>query len=254
MRRPIAAVDWTSVKVWVGVLLAAVALSARPVAAQGNLWVAAAVSPSKGDYGGAHANTSQAVAESEALIACQQYSGAKDCKIVVSVSGGCVGLATTPASSAAKHYAVGQGPTREGVAATALAECMKESGIECYVVLALCSSDDRRWTSPLPLPPGGKPGSVDPNLVGLWKLNVGSGIWVWQISANGTYTFHSEALDGTPPHDGTFTASNGKYTLHSFVTSWDDQGTYTMQGSATVSMTGKLGTGTWTRITSDPNP
>ncbi|MFZ0337053.1 MAG: hypothetical protein WAL45_03415, partial [Terracidiphilus sp.] len=124
----------------------------------------------------------------------------------------------------------------------------------CGVRLALCSSDDPRWASPLPLPPGGKPGSVDPALVGLWKLNVGSGIWVWQISANGTYEVHSEALDGTLPNAGTFTASNGKYTLHATSTTWDDLGTYSMQGPAAVSMTGKLGTGTWVRIVSDPNP
>jgi hypothetical protein len=235
-------------------LLAAASLSAWPAAAQGNLWVAAAVSPAKLDYGAAHAITSQANAESIALKECQASSGATDCKIAVSGSGECVALATTPGSSAAKHYGSGQGPTREGVAAEALAECMKESGSACFVVLALCSSDDPRWASPLPLPPGGKPGSVDPALVGLWKLNAGSGIWVWQISANGTYQFHGEALDSTGPHAGIFTASNGKYTLHAINTNWNDQGTYTMQGSAAVSMTGKLGTGTWVRIATDPGP
>ncbi len=254
MRKPMAAVRWTGSEVWAGVLLAAAALSTGPAAAQGNLWVAIAVSPSKLDYGGTHALTSQADAVSGALQTCQLQSGAKDCKIVVSGSGECVALATTPGSSVAKHYAIGQGPTREGVAATALAECTRESGSACFVVLALCSSDDPRWVSPLPLPPGGKPGSVDPALVGLWKLDVGSGIWVWKISANGTYQFHSEALDGTAPNAGTFTASNGKYALHATSTTWDDLGTYTMQGSAAVSMTGKLGTGTWVRIASDPNP
>jgi len=224
------------------------------MAAQQILWAAEAVSPTKLDYGGTHAKVSQADAESGALQTCQQESGAKDCKIVASGSGECVALATTPGGSVAKHYGGGQGLTREGAAATALAERMKESGSACYVVLALCSSDDSRWDSPLPLPPGGQPGSVDPALVGLWRLDAGSGIWVWQISANGTYTFHSEALDGTAPHAGTFTASNGKYTLHATSTNWDDQGTYTMQGSTAVSMTGKLGTGTWVRIASDPNP
>jgi hypothetical protein len=89
--------------------------------------------------------------------------------------------------------------------------------------------------------------------VGLWKLNVNSGIWVWQISVNGAYTFHTEAPDNTLPHNGTFTASNGHYTLHSIVSPWDDQGTYTYQASAgAVVMTGKLGTGTWYRIAADP--
>ena len=51
---------------------------------------------------------------------------------------------------------------------------------------------------------------------------------------------------------GTFTASNGKYTLHAINMQWDDQGTYAMQGSTAMVMTGKLGTGTWYRITMDP--
>jgi len=254
MWRPKAAVGWAVVGACAAVLSAAVAaLSAQP-AAQQTRWAAVAVSPSKLDYGGTHALLSQTDAESGALQECQLQTGAKDCKIVVSGSGECMALATTPATSVAKHYGVGQGPTRQGAAAGALAECTNEGGINCIAVLALCSSDDPRWASPLPLPPGGKAGSVDPALVGLWKLDVGSGIWVWQISANGTYQFHSEALDGTAPNAGTFTASNGKYTLHATSTSWDDQGTYMMQGSAAVSMTGKLGTGTWVRIASDPNP
>ena len=33
---------------------------------------------------------------------------------------------------------------------------------------------------------------------------------------------------------------------------WDDQGTYTMQGSTAVVMSEKLGKGTWKRITVDP--
>ena len=237
-----------------GVLLAAFALSPLPAAAQGNLWVAIAVSPSKLDYGGTHKSLSQAEAVSGALQECQLQTGATDCKIVAAGSGQCEALATTPAKSVSNHYGVGSAATRDAAAAGALAECTKQGGINCITAIAVCSSDDPRWASPLPLPPGGQPGSVDPRLVGIWKLDAGSGIWVWQISANGTYTFHSEALDGTAPHAGTFTASNGKYTLHSIVTVWDDQGTYTMQGSAAVSMTGKLGTGTWVRIASDPNP
>jgi hypothetical protein len=254
MCRPKATSDWMGAAVWVGILLAAAALSARPAAAQVSLWAAVAVSPSKLDYGATHASLSRADAESGALQSCQQVTGATDCKIVESGSGECVALATTAGNAIAKYYAAGQGLTREGAAATALAECTKESGNACFVVESPCSSDDGRWASPLPLPPGGKPGSVDPNLVGLWKLDVGSGIWVWQISANGAYTLHSEALDGTVPNAGTFTASKGMYTLHATSTVWDDQGTYTMQGSTAVVMTGKLGTGTWVRVASDPTP
>ena len=120
-----------------------------------------------------------------ALQYCQS-KGAKDCKIY-SVVDGCVALAA-PATFVPNIYGVGSGATREAAAAKALAECTKEGGINCVVTLAPCGSDDVRFQSPLPLPPGGKPGSVDPAVVGLWGLNVNGGIWVWQISVNGTYT------------------------------------------------------------------
>jgi hypothetical protein len=214
-----------------------------------------AVSPSTENNGNAHAAPSQADAERVALQSCQ-VSGARDCKIVASIPGGCVALAT-PSKVVPNHFGYGTGPTREGAAAEALAECTKGGGIDCGLRNAACSSDDPRWASPLPLPPGGQPGSVDPALVGFLKLNVATGIWVWQISINGTYTFHSEALDNAPPHNGTFTASNGKYTLHAISTWWDDQGTYSVQGpggTLGIVMSGKLGTGTWYRIASDPDP
>ena len=234
---------------WAAASLVLAALSVRPVAAQGFGYAAIAVSPSTLKAGAEKGTTTEASVDSGALQICQQ-SGANDCK-VYSVVGSCVALAT-PENPVPNRYGCGSGATREGAAAQALAACAKAGGTNCFVGLAPCGSDDIRFPSPLPLPSGGKPGSVDPALVGLWGLNVSSGIWVWQISANGTYTFHTEAPDNTLPHDGTFTASNGKYTLHSIVSPWDDQGTYTMQGSTAVVMTGKLGTGTWKRITADP--
>jgi hypothetical protein len=233
----------------VGLLLAA--LSARPAEAQQNRWAAVAVSPTTGFNGAAKGETSRASVVQGALQGCA--AGARDCTVVDSAVNGCVALAlkTNPL-----YYASGIGPTREAAAANALAACTSQggNGIECHIEESPCSSDDLRWASPLPLPPGGQPGSVDRALVGLWKLNVNSGIWVWQISANGTYTFHSEAADSTPPHNGTFTASNVYYTLHAISMTWEDQGTYKMQGSTAVSMKGKLGTGTWVRIASDPDP
>ena len=179
--------------------------------------------------------------------------GATYCKIVYSVMNDCLALAI-PATLIPNHYGYGSGPTREEAAAQALAECAKGGAIGCNVREAPCSSDDLRWAPPLPLPPGGKPGSVDPALVGLWKLNVNSGIWVWQISVNGTYTFHSEATGNTSSNAGTFTASNGKYTLHAISMLWDDQGTYILQSSGVMVASGKLGTGTWYRIATDPSP
>jgi len=242
------AVRWTSVTVCAAVGLLLAALNARPAAAQELGFAAVAVSPSTLDTGESAGTTSLASVGFGAVQACQSI-GAKDCKVVYSVVNQCVALAIKKNPNS---YAYGIGPTREGAAANALAACTKDGGINCVVSLAPCGSDDVRFASPLPLPPGGKPGSVDPALVGLWALNVSSGIWVWQISANGTDTSHSEATDGTLPQAGTFTASNGKYTLHSIVSQWDDQGTYTMQGTTAMVMTGKLGTGTWYRIAADP--
>jgi hypothetical protein len=249
MRRSIEAIGWASAVAFTAVFLAMSALSARPAAAQG--FATVAISPST-LYASQSHGSPQAAVERTAIESCQA-SGAKDCKVVHSVMNSCVALAT-PAVPIPNHYGYGSGPTREGAAAQALAECAKGGAIGCLVRDAPCSSDDLRWDSPLPLPPGGQPGSVDPNLVGLWKLNVSSGIWICQFSANGAYTFHSEAPDKTPPNAGTFTAVNGKYTLHAITMLWDDQGVYTLQGSGAMVMTGKLGTGTWIRIASDPAP
>jgi hypothetical protein len=122
------------------------------------------------------------------------------------------------------------------------------------VRLAPCGDDDVRWSSPLPLPPGNQPGSVDPNLVGTWELLINPGFWVWQIGRNGTYTFQSQAADGAPSHMGTFTASNGHYTLHATNMSIDDVGTYKYQAPGTLVATGRLGTGIWRRVTTPPHP
>jgi hypothetical protein len=72
---------------------------------------------------------------------------------------------------------------------------------------------------------------------------------VWQIGVHGSYSFHSEAADLAPTHAGMITAANGHWTLQAtsgFVDS--DGGTYRMLGPDTLSMTGKLGTGTWQRV------
>jgi len=244
---------WTreaSVAACAGLGLLLAALTARPAAAQQIRWAAVAVSPTTLDSGESHAQDSQADADRLALQSCQGV-GAKDCKAVNSVVNQCVALAIKLDPN---YFGYGMGPTREGAAAQALAACRNEGegGVGCRLELSPCSTDDVRWAAPLPLPPGGTPGSVDPSLVGYWKLYVNSGIWVWEISVNGTYTFHSEATDGTLPHNGTFTASNGKYTLHSVSMQWDDQGTYTLPSASVMVGVGKLGKGTWYKIASDP--
>jgi hypothetical protein len=240
--------------VWVGagVWLTIAAMSTRPAEAQ--LWAAVAVSPTTLYSGASHAMPSQEAADRGAVQACLAVNGGADCKAVAAVSSGCLALAR-PTKLVVNQYGYGTSATREGAAANALAECVKAGGADCQVVLAPCTNDDIRWPSPLPLPPPpAQTITVDPGLVGNWKFNVGpGGIWVWQIAANGTYTFASEAGDNAPSHDGEFTASNGKYTLHSESMEWDDQGTYTIQpGGNSVVMTGKLGTGTWLRISNNP--
>jgi hypothetical protein len=257
MRRPIWAVeitgvDWASASACAGVLLTVAALGARPAAAQQNSWAAVAVSPSTLESSQSHGTTTQTDVERGALQACQAR-GDKDCKLIHTVMNSCAALAV-PATLIPNYYGYGNGATREAAAAQALADCAKGGAFGCNVREAPCSSDDPRWGSPLPLPPGGTPGSVDPALVGLWKLYINSGIWVMQISANGTYTVHTEAADNAPSNDGTFTTSNGHYTMHAINMQSDDQGTYTVPSSGVMVASGKLGTGTWYRIATDPSP
>ena len=250
MRRSMA-VRWASMAMCAAVGLLPAALSARPAGAQEFGFAAVAVSPSTLKCGSAKGTTTQASVAGLAVQECQM-SGARDCK-AYSVLNGCVAVATST-KLIPNYYGYSVGTTREGAAAQALAACANEGagGIDCWVQESPCSSDDVRWASPLPLPAGGKPGSVDPGLVGLWEYNANPGIWVWQISVNGTYTFHTEAPGYALPHNGTFTASNGKYTLHAVTAQWDDLGTYTFPSSGVMVTIGKAGTDTWYRIAADP--
>jgi hypothetical protein len=77
---------------------------------------------------------------------------------------------------------------------------------------------------------------------------INPGYWVLEIGRNGTYTFHSEAADGAATNMGTFTANNGRWIMHATSLTSDDAGTYKYQTPGTLTMTGKLGTGTWQRI------
>ena len=86
------------------------------------------------------------------------------------------------------------------------------------------------------------PVGVDPNLIGTWKLPREGGAWVVEIFRDGTYRFHSEAGDGAPPHAGTFSASNGHWSLKA-TTGYTDSGTYLFQAPDTLIATGQLGTG-----------
>ncbi len=259
MRRQIA-IRWACAVVGSGIMFAGAAIDAQPGPAvtQAPVWVAVAFAPSTGNYGASTPQSSSDAASQMALKYCAMY-GAKDCRVLLSAWNECLALATSikPASIAC-CWGKG-GDNREAAATLAMNSC-KANGLDCAVRISPCYTDDPRWASPLPLPTAGfQPGSVDPDLVGYWKANVSGGLWILQIAANGTYTFHSAAPaspGNEPMHNGTFTASNGRYTLHAISMVLDDQGTYAIEGASkgTLQMTAKLWSGTWYRTGVDPDP
>src|SRR5208283_3118218 len=85
---------------------------------------------------------------------------------------------------------------------------------------------------------------VDPNLVGTWQLPQKGGIWVLEVHRDGTYRFHSEAGEGAPPNAGTFSASNGHWSLTSS-NGYTDGGDYVFQAPDIWIATGKLGIAAW---------
>lgn len=206
---------------------------------------AVAISPSTLIMGGSHGQASQGDAVQAALQNCRS-NGGKDCVVPYWADTGCVALATTPSSPGA--WGAGLANDRSGAAAKALNQCILHGGKGCAVRVTPCGGDDRRWSSPLPLPAGDKPGSVDSNLVGVWEFSVNPGRWLLEIGPNGTYTFLSEAADGALTNMGTFTANNGRWTMHATSLTWDDTGTYTYQRPETLTLTGNLGPGTWYRL------
>jgi Domain of unknown function (DUF4189) len=207
-------------------------------------YAAVALSPTTMTAGASHGQNSQSSAEQAALQTCQR-NGAKDCQVLTWGENYCIGLAE---SYADKEWGFYVGSGRDESAAGALARCQSAHGKNCVTITVPCAGDDVRWSSPLPLPPGGSAASVDPNMVGTWELFINPGRWVWRVAPNGTYELHSEAMDNTPSNAGTFSASSGRYTLHAISMSWDDAGTYKVQSPGVVVATGKLGTGTWKRI------
>ncbi|HMG85949.1 MAG TPA: DUF4189 domain-containing protein [Terracidiphilus sp.] len=207
-------------------------------------FAALAISPSTLTAGGAHGRNSQAEAEQTALQNCGR-NGAKDCKVLNWAQNECVSLAVNYPT---KQYGFSAADNRNGAANSALSQCRATGGKSCVVITAPCAGDDVLWSAPLPLPTGVLAGKVDPVMVGTWEMIRNPGRWIWRVAANGTYEFHSEAIDNTPSNAGTFTAASGHYTLHAITMEWDDTGTYTVQSQDVVVATGKLGTGTWKRI------
>ena len=100
---------------------------------------------------------------------------------------------------------------------------------------------------------------VDPNLVGTWHLMVpnskGIAIWVWDVHANGTYSFHAEGPGNIPSHRGTIEAAQGTYVLKATTMDWEDRGAYAPAVNGVLRVTGRLGTGLWSKVnTADIQP
>ncbi len=227
--------------------------NAGPAHPASGLYVAVAASTSTVNAGVSHCQPTQAGAEQAALAECKA-TGATDCKVQRSAQNSCIGYAiniTWNGKSNTTIMGLSTNPIRAFAAAGAIKICESMLNNQCSILAAPCSNDDLRWPSPLPLPTGGQPGSVDPNLVGTWALTVPGGRWVWQIGSNGTYQVHSEAMDGVASNIGTFVATAGRYTLHATNLTWDDTGIYTFQPPTSFVGTGRLGTGTWVKIPAD---
>jgi hypothetical protein len=95
--------------------------------------------------------------------------------------------------------------------------------------------------------PAAHPADLDRNMVGAWVLPVNAGRWLWQINQDGTYTFHSEAADGVPPHNGKFSASGGMWALIA-TNGYSDGGPYRFVPPDAFTATGRLGSATWRRL------
>ncbi len=112
----------------------------------------------------------------------------------------------------------------------------------CYLAqnaMRPCGSDRRQVS---------KPAGVDPNLVGTWELPQTTGFWVLKVIGNGTYKFHSEARDGIPSNAGTFSASNGHWSL-SASNGYTDSGSYWISSHDYWGVAGQHGPAVWHRCT-----
>ncbi len=102
-------------------------------------------------------------------------------------------------------------------------------------------------------PDAGAAANVEPRAVGTWELMVpnaqGVARWIWEIRADGTYSFRSEGPGAAPAHHGKATFSKGQWTLQATtgLSGWTDGGTYHFPSPDTLAATGKLGLGAWQR-------
>ncbi len=212
------------------------------------VWAALAISDTTLRAGASHGQTSEDSAQRTALDNCRRQ-GALDCKLLTARSSACIALAISVPDRA---YGFSPGASRVQAASSALEQCRSYGGKNCTLVVSPCASDDPHWSSPLPLPTGTVTTSVDAAIIGTWALTINPGRWVWEIGPHGTYEFHSEAPDAATSHSGTFTASDGHWTLQA-TNGWSDGGTYSFEAPGIFVATGRLGTGTWRRVDEEVN-
>ena len=212
-------------------------------------WAALAISDKTMKTGASHGENSADSADQTALANCRR-NGPTDCKILTQAFDHCMALAL---GSKRGTYGFSFGADRKSAAAAAMGHCKHAGGVKCAVATAPCPADDPRWSAPLPLPTDVQGGPVDPRMVGTWQLSVNPGTWIWRVASNGTYEFHSEAMDGARANAGTITASQGNYKQHAMNMFFDYAATYTFQGPDTLPDTltvkGSLGTSTYHRMT-----
>jgi len=209
-------------------------------------WAAIAISNSFLNVGASHGRNTEAEAKQVALQNCG--GSAKGCTVVNWGSNICFGLAVSRLDSS---YAQAPAESRAAAQEKALAGCRAQKGKACVIQTTPCANDNVNWSSPLPLPPppAAPAAKIDPGVVGTWEYRINPGRWIWQIAANGTYEFHSEAADSTPSHSGVFSASGGHWSLKSTSGFEDiDSGQYKFESSGVMVSAGKLGTGKWNRI------
>ncbi len=96
-----------------------------------------------------------------------------------------------------------------------------------------------------------EPTTVDAAIVGTWQINIpsaqGNTLLVWSIDPDGRYCVAATTNGKTQSEAGHVDFANSMWSLKADG-GRTDHGTYTVLNSNAVSMTGTLGTGTWTRF------
>ena len=113
-----------------------------------------------------------------------------------------------------------------------------------------CAPGQRPAPKPAAAKSDGAKANVDPDLTGTWELALKSGgPWVWEILPDGSYKFHTEGLDLSPPHAGAFSAGTGHWSLRATrgIPGYTDTGLYLFQPPNVWIATGHMGASAWLR-------